>query len=51
MNELSDSGKKLNNAAEDRQETMVCKGSVLYKEGKYEDAQTQFAKAKNRRIT
>jgi len=37
MNELSDSEKILNNAAEDRQETMVCKGCVLYKEGKYED--------------
>ena len=46
MNELSDSDKILNNCAEDRQETMVCKGCVLYKEGKYEEAQVQFANAK-----
>ena len=46
MNELSDSDKILNNAAEDRQETMVCKGCILYKEGKYEEAQAQFANAK-----
>jgi tetratricopeptide repeat protein 30 len=46
MNDLSDSEKILNNASEDRQETLVCKGCVLYKENKFEDAQQMFTNAK-----
>ena len=46
MNELSESEKILNNALEDRQETLVCKGCVLYKENKYEEAQKVFLDAK-----
>ena len=30
MNDLSDSEKILNNALEDRQDTLVCRGCVLY---------------------
>ena len=52
MNDLSDSEKILNNASEDRQETLVCKGCVLYKENKFEDAQQMFTNAKKiRRIS
>ena len=47
MNDLTDSEKILNNAIEDRQETLVCKGCVLYKDNKFEDAQKIFTKAKD----
>ena len=46
MNDLGDSEKILNNAAEDRQDIMVCKGCLLYKNRKYEEAQAQFSNAK-----
>jgi tetratricopeptide repeat protein 30 len=46
MNELTDSHKLLDNALEERQETMVSYGCVLYKEGKYEEAKKKFEEAK-----
>ena len=46
MNDLSDAEKILNNAQEDRQETLVCRGCVLYKDNKFEDAQQMFTNAK-----
>ena len=47
MNELNESEKILNNAMEDRQETLICRGCVLYKENKFEEAQKMFTSAKN----
>jgi tetratricopeptide repeat protein 30 len=46
MNELAESNKILNNAFNDREDTMVCQGCVLYKEGKYEEAKTKFEEAR-----
>lgn len=46
MNELSDAHKMLNAAYADRQDTLVCQGCVLYKEGKYEEAKGKFEEAK-----
>ena len=46
MNDLSDSEKILNNALEDRQDTLVCRGCVLYKDNKFEDAKKVFTNAK-----
>lgn len=46
MNDLSSADKILNNAVEDRQETLVCKGCLLYRDKKYEEAQEMFTNAK-----
>lgn len=46
MNELNEYDKILSNALEDRQDTLVCKGCVKYKEGQYEEAQKLFVDAK-----
>ena len=46
MNELADASKILSNANESKQDTLVCQGCVMYKEGKYEEAKTKFEEAK-----
>lgn len=46
LNELVESNKILNNAYIDRQDTLVCQGCVLYKEGKYEESKNKFEEAK-----
>lgn len=46
MNELNESNKILSNAFDNRQDTLVCQGCVLYKEAKYEEAKTKFEEAK-----
>jgi tetratricopeptide repeat protein 30 len=46
MNELVDATKILENAYENKQDTLVCQGCVLYKEGKYEEAKSKFEEAK-----
>jgi tetratricopeptide repeat protein 30 len=46
MNELNDANKILGNAYENKQESLVCQGCVLYKEGKYEEAKQKFEEAK-----
>ena len=46
MNELADANKILGNAYENKQETFVCQGCVLYKDGKYEEAKVKFEEAK-----
>jgi tetratricopeptide repeat protein 30 len=47
MNELAESNKILNNSFPDRQDTLICQGCVMYKEGKYEEAKGKFEEAKN----
>lgn len=46
MNDLVESVKILNNAYADKQDTLVCQGCVLYKEGKFEEAKNKFEDAK-----
>ncbi len=46
LNELADATKILDNAFESKQDTLVCQGCVLYKEGKYEESKTKFEEAK-----
>ncbi len=46
MNELNDMHRLLNNTDQEKQDTLVCKGCLLYKEGKYEEAKNLFEEAK-----
>jgi tetratricopeptide repeat protein 30 len=46
MNELNDANKILGNAYENKQDSLVCQGCVLYKEAKYEEAKQKFEEAK-----
>lgn len=46
MNELNETNRLLNNTYQDRQDTLVCQGCLLYKEGKYEEAKNKFEEAK-----
>jgi len=45
-NDLVESNKILNNAYADRQDTDICQGCILFREGKYEEAKTKFEEAK-----
>jgi len=46
MNELTDATKILDNAYDNKQETLVCQGCILYKEGKFEESKSKFEEAK-----
>lgn len=46
MSELSDAEKIINSSFDDRQDSLVSQGCLLYKEGKYEDAKNKFEEAK-----
>jgi tetratricopeptide repeat protein 30 len=45
-NDLVESTKILNNSYADRQDTAICQGCILYREGKYEEAKSKFEDAR-----
>lgn len=46
MNDLTNAHVLLNNADENSQDTYICQGCVLYKEGKFKEALGKFEEAK-----
>jgi len=46
LNNLADAYKLLSNTQEDRQDTLICQGCTLYKEGKFQESKQKFEEAK-----
>lgn len=46
MNELNNAHMLLENSEQDKEETLICQGCILYKENKFEESKNKFEEAK-----